>query len=657
MQSNGNTLQPQNLTAFAEQDQSSIASETSDSGDSASTEDDYDSGSDSSASIDDHSSVHQDEDEQRFVDEYDDDDQDTNRDYREYKERPRYRLLTIASLSCLLLILLILLAFQLMEIYKHDNDTIALRDTAQPDDITSREKRSSRILDMLSSSYDPSKSNSISMDSPPSDNEEYKLPPDAARIYKHTSLSSKNYRAGGVLSDDMLMQYERDGVLVIRNLIPPQLLDLMDAAGDLLIQQEEMNANGGNRRGRQFHLVKHGAIFLGVPPPSSLHDVCDVDDTDQYALDTSTDDNDDNTTILSSFRDLAMYSKIPRVAASLLRLDELRVGGPENLNLGSKKSRERSRRRENETDHDDDYVINDAVNLRICRDIFLTKDDDPYACGWHVDDTGFWPSVAADAGVNAWVALDDMPWPWSSSHVVVDPSDRPEKSDTEKRMNHPPVATFALSLGSHRAPWRHEAYHITGSTHTQPPEGFQSAQDLIARRTGSGTCNIQSSAPDLYEKLEERKIVYDMKRGDVIFHDRWLFHRTVTVDEYNKMAGLSKEEFQLRNESNEKGKIFKRYSIRYSPGTARVPPGYGFELSALHNPQNANSTLDEIVERDGPFYPKVWPRVIKKKPSEAGYVEEIDGLTELVYDKLPRAERIQKERKKEVNRLLSRSRT
>jgi C4-type Zn-finger protein len=45
--------------------------------------------------------------------------------------------------------------------------------------------------------------------------------------------------------------------------------------------------------------------------------------------------------------------------------------------------------------------------------------------------------------------------------------------------------------------------------------------------------------------------------------------------------------------------------------------------------------------------------VVKKKPNDEGYVEEIEGLTELVYEKLPRAEMIQKERKKEVNRLLS----
>lgn len=617
------------MAAFAEQDDLSIASETSeewsDGGETTSTEDDYDSSS--SASIDDDHSVH--EGDEQLLDEYND--QDRNRDYQEDAEKPRYRLLTIIALSLVLMLLVVSFGFQLMEIYKDD--------TLSQD--KSSHSRTSRILGMLSS--DPSKSNSkAALDS--SESDQYKLPHDATRIYTHTSLSSKNYRAGGILSEDMLSQYERDGVLVIRNLIPPKLLDRLDLASDLLIEEQSSAERGKvKRKGKQFHLVKNGAIFLGVPPQHSA--ACDSV-TEQCAVDQSTEVQGDNTTILSSFRDLAMYSKIPRVAASLLRLDELRVGGAENLNPGSKKSRERSRRRQNEMEEED--YVNDSVNLRICRDIFLTKDDDPYACGWHVDDTGFWPSVASDAGVNAWIALDDMPWPWSTSHI--DPV-RPEKSDSNKINQHPPVATFALSLGSHRASWRHDAYHITGSTHTQPPEGFQSAADLIERRTGSGTCNIQSSAPDLYKKMEERKIIYDVKRGDVIFHDRWVFHRTVTVDEYNNMARGSEEELE-----KSKGRIFRRYSIRYSPGTARVPPGYGFELSALYNPVNANSTLDEIVAKDGPFYPKVWPHVLKKKPSDAGYTEEIDGLTDLVYDKIPRAELIQRERKKEVNRLLSRNR-
>ncbi|KAL3802664.1 hypothetical protein HJC23_011988 [Cyclotella cryptica] len=592
------------------------------------------------------------------------------RDYFEdysHNERGRYRHIVVVSLSLLLTILIIVLSFQVVELYNAG---------IKGDDASNRTS-SRRIFGFEEATIDPIHPKETQENN--NKEAEFTMPREITRIYTHSALSSKNYRAGGILSEEMLLQYERDGVLVIRNLISPKLLERLDDAGTILIEREKHASKSKmGRKGKQFHMVKNGAIFLGVPPPrgnlsdgsnsciansEAGSDHCDANASRTEAL-FGTPDN--TTIILSSFRDVAMYSKIPRVAASLLRLDELRVGGAEHLNVGSKRARELSRRRnsqskvegqEQSTQVEDDLVIDDSVNLRICRDIFLTKDDDPYACGWHVDDTGFWPSIADDPGVNAWIALDDMPWPWSSSH--------PDENDLESgrassantsTTDHPPVATFALSIGSHRAPWRHEAYHTTGSTHTQPPEGFQSAADLIERRTGSGTCNIEFSAPDLYEKLEERKVVYDLKRGDVIFHDRWVFHRTVTADEYGKMAGG--RHTKRSNEPNVK--IFRRYSIRYSPGTARVPPGYGFELSVLHNPENGNRTLNEIVERDGPFYPKVWPHVLKKKPSrgslhgsEAIYEDEIEGLAELVFDKIPQAEKIQKERKKEVIRLLA----
>ena len=588
------------MTTFTQQDH---FSETSDEWSNETSDDDdddhYSSDDDSTEDDTDDSTedeLYEEEEHEIERDSYDNDwDNEIPRQYS-------YRLLSIITLSCTLLSLLIALGVQLKEYLNIDPSN-----TSQP--------------------FHAPLSNPSTSQSTHSNN--YVLPRDR-RIYTHTSLSSKNYRAGGILSDEMLSEYERDGVIVLRNLIPPQLIQRLEQAGDVLIDREK-----SKKRGRQFHLVKNGAIFLGVPS-STLETTCS---SDTCTLDEAGDAAAAEDVVLSSFRDVAMYSKVPRVAASLLRLDEQRVGGAANLNLGSKRSRERSQKQNDDTTEENEYVVDDSINLRICRDIFLTKDDDSYACGWHVDDTGFWPSVADDIGVNAWIALDDMPWPWSTTSPHVVQNDAKEDAATR-----PPVATFALSLGSHTAPWKHEAYRVTGSTHTQPPEGFQSANDLIERRTGSGTCNIQTAAPDLYEKLEERKVIYDLKKGDVIFHDRWLFHRTVTVDEYSQMAGTTAEATD---------KIFKRYSIRYSPGTARVPPGYGFELSALHNPDNANSTLDEIVERDGPFYPKVWPHVTKKDSSDVDYAEEIEGLTELVYEKIPRAEQIQKERKREVNRLLS----
>jgi len=476
------------------------------------------------------------------------------------------------------------------------------------------------------------------------DIDDYQLPKHPERIYKHASLSSKNYRAGGILSDEMLQRYEEDGVLVIRNLISPKLLDRLDTASQMLINDSKEESRTKKRK--QFHMVKNGAIFLGIPSSTNKNDdnkVCGSEDASCEANMEADKSTEDDNIILSSFRDLAMYSKIPRVAASLLRLDELRVGGEDNL-------KHKKRRRQHE--EEDVTTVDDSINLRISRDIFLTKDDDDYACGWHVDDTGFWPNVASDPGVNAWIALDDMSWPFTSA------SDSSMTTAADKKtQKYDPVATFALSLGSHRSSWRHEAYEVTGSTHTNPPEGYKSAADLIQRRVGSGTCNIESSAPNLYEKLEQNRVIYDLKKGDVIFHDRWLFHRTVTVGEYDKMAREKSGEQQHEEKKIQTDKIFKRYSIRYAPGSSRVPPGYGVELSVLHDETNANKTLDNIVEKSGsPWYPKVWPHVLKTKPisSKTAEEEEIEGITDLVHNKIPRAEVLQKERKQEIQRLLKR---
>ena len=72
-----------------------------------------------------------------------------------------------------------------------------------------------------------------------------------------------------------------------------------------------------------------------------------------------------------------------------------------------------------------------------------------------------------------------------------------------------------------------------------------------------------------------------------------MFHRTVTVSEYEKMASQrnSAKEQNISKERAQTDKIFRRYSIRFAPGTARVPPGYGVELSVLHDNDNANRTL------------------------------------------------------------------
>jgi hypothetical protein len=166
----------------------------------------------------------------------------------------------------------------------------------------------------------------------------------------------------------------------------------------------------------------------------------------------------EGTNITSSFFDVAMMSAIPMVATRLLQKHQ-------------------------------DTCTNETV--RILRDIFLAKDEEQYVCGWHVDDIGFWPALADAPGVNAWISLDDMPIELGGG--------------------------FALAVGSHKATWRHDAYVLTGSTHSFPNGGFNSSSDILHNRPGNGTCNIKDTASHLHRRMEETKRIYDIKRGDGMF--------------------------------------------------------------------------------------------------------------------------------------------
>lgn len=236
----------------------------------------------------------------------------------------------------------------------------------------------------------------------------------------------------------------------------------------------------------------------------------------------------------------------------------------------------------------------------------MVKDADQFICGWHVDDLGFWPTTASSSGINAWIAIDDM------------------SSATG--------GNFAVSIGTHKVPWRHEIYELTGSTHTIPEQGYKDVKDMFENRKGFGTCNIRNVNKDLHNRLEERKRVYDLKAGDVMFLDRWLFHRTIPFDR------------NLVKEKKRKGHLHqllsRRYSIRYAPGSATLPKGYGTELSILWNEENQGRTLDEVDLQDGPWYPQCWPHSINAE-------KEVE-LQQIIKTKLPLAE---SRRKSRVNQM------
>jgi hypothetical protein len=245
-----------------------------------------------------------------------------------------------------------------------------------------------------------------------------------------------------LVSGEMQKSFHRDGVIAVRGLLDPALLSALDdATKEMVLQQQITNKEksivkpklltGRKKPPKQFFTVGQGSMFLPM--------------------------NDENSTSISPFVEVATMSKIPHVVAGLLQFDC------------------------------DTYTNNRT--LRVLRDIFLAKDEEEYVCGWHVDDIGFWPALVEEpgepVGINAWIALDDMPIEGGGG--------------------------FALAVGSHSSSWKEEAYESIGSTHSYPSVGFNSSKDVLQNRPGNGTCNIQHTAPHLHRRMEETKRIYDIK--------------------------------------------------------------------------------------------------------------------------------------------------
>eukprot|EP00978_Attheya_sp_CCMP212_P016871 scaffold44529_cov39-Attheya_sp.AAC.2 len=316
-----------------------------------------------------------------------------------------------------------------------------------------------------------------------------------------------NVSSAASLNETLRNVYHRDGVIAIRGLLSEDLLQQLDKESTQVLEQMDKDGKISKKatNGKQFHAVQHH-LALRNPPPSNWETDGDADD-------------------VTAFLNVSLFSQIPQVAAALLLSDDEKEGEE------------------------------DTNNLRLMRDIFLTKDQDPYICGWHVDDFGFWPTTADSPGINAWIALDDMPLHTGGG--------------------------FALAVQSHTAPWRDQAHRAIGATTTAPTSGFTSALDLFVNRTGGGTCNLETTAPHVNKRMEETMRVYDIKRGDVIFHHRWLFHRTVAMAEVKEQT------------ENRPGLVYRRYSLRYGPGSSVIPPGFGTEPSVLWNDENGGRTANQ----------------------------------------------------------------
>jgi hypothetical protein len=368
------------------------------------------------------------------------------------------------------------------------------------------------------------------------------------------------FRRGELVTEEMRIAFAKDGVIAVRGILYPELLERLDAASNSLIleQQAKNKKKPKVLTGRktpsnsQFFTVQQGAVFLNLTKDNE--------------------DKDDNEGI-PPFLEVSLASDIPKIVADLLQLQST-----------------------NDTK---------TETLRLMRDIFLTKDEEEYICGWHVDDTGFWPATAAAPGVNAWIALDDMPIERGGG--------------------------FALAVGSHTAAWKEQAYQVTGSTHTFPHQGFSSAQDVLDRRVGNGTCNIATAAPHLQRRMEDTKRIYDVQRGDVIFHTRWLFHRTVPFDRQHVEANANTDTNTNTNSGDQhQPLLYRRYSIRYGPGSSEIPRGFGTEPSVIWKAQNGGRTADQVAEQDAAWYPQAWPPT-----TTSDSTKELEQMKMIAQERLP----------------------
>lgn len=240
-----------------------------------------------------------------------------------------------------------------------------------------------------------------------------------------------------------------------------------------------------------------------------------------------------------------------------------------------------------------------AIPCSFLRDVFLSKGhESTSSCGWHIDDQMFWPaayqlprpSQVDQSGINAWIALDDMPIEYGGS--------------------------MAISPASHAEdfPWKDDA--LSALNFKDEFGNGVTKEDLFEMiKAGKvDSCGLEKFAPHVYDDIELSKQEFSFKKGDVIFMNRWLFHKSTDMTEKGKAA------LQALEGETAGAALLKRYSVRFATGDTSLPGGFVTEMSVLASDgSNAGQTLDNV---SGEWYPKCWPRV------DADVDEKLDRLVE-----------------------------
>jgi hypothetical protein len=361
------------------------------------------------------------------------------------------------------------------------------------------------------------------------------------------SLSPKEPPARFTTAEQRLT-FQNEGFIVMSGLLSEEQTNQLVAAGRIIVDHHI------DQSSLYFKLAERGIMICGPSNPQLSEE--------------------HRSTVVKAFRDVALRSSIPFVAAELMGLDP------------------------------------NEENVRILRDVFLGKHiNEQKHCGWHVDDNSFWPesytaSPSVD-GINAWIAMQDMPSQFGGA--------------------------LGLAPGSHVAEWRHTAYESLG---LDLSDDSHSKQDVYRHIKDNGflSCILHQTNKELHDRIEGIGRVPDLQCGDVIFHTRWLFHKTVPPTDEGRLYftnnGLS---------------CLNRYSIRYVPGSARLPKAFVNELSILSDASNAGKALNDV---DGAWYPQVWPFLEDD-------IEKKIGM--LVSGRIPDATRIMQSNLGELLQVLSES--
>ena len=225
--------------------------------------------------------------------------------------------------------------------------------------------------------------------------------------------------------------------------------------------------------------------------------------------------------------------------------------------------------------------------------MFLAKGlESTSSCGWHVDDQLFWPASyqlpiphnVDKSRRNAWIALDDMPIEYGGS-MAVSPQSH--------------VQDFT---------WREEAYSTLNFFDSL---GNGVEKDALFEMIKSGkvdSCGLERFAPQVHQDIEESKKEFNFKRGDVIFMNRWLFHKSTNLTEEGKNALQAIEEALAGDARYTNGaSLLKRYSLRYVTGNTSLPGGFMTEMSVLAS--DGGNLGKELNNVNGDWYPQCWPTV------------------------------------------------